>query len=148
MQELEASESVIGFYGAIADWFDLELMTQVARLRPQYSSVLIGQVHLADISQLKALPNTYLLGEKPYSELPAYLRQFDVCTLSFRMNRLTQSVNPVQVYEYLSQGKPVVSVPLPELAPLSELLYFGSGPEEFASQLDPALAETHPTLPP
>ncbi len=121
-------------------------MTQVARLRPQYTFVLIGQVHLADISQLKALPNTRLLGEKPYGELPAYLRHFDVCTLPFRMNRLTQAVDPVKVYEYLSQGKAVVSVPLPELATLSELLYFASGPEEFARQLDRALAENDTAL--
>ena len=141
IQEPEASESVVGYYGAIADWFDLELMTEVARLRPQYSFVLIGQVHMLDVSALEALPNTRLLGEKHYRELPGYLRQFDVCTLPFRMNRLTKAVDPVKVYEYLSQGKPVVSVPLPELEPLSELLYFADGAEQFAMQLDRALAE-------
>ena len=52
------------------------------------------------------------------------------------MNQLTEAVDPVKIYEYLSQGKPVVSVPLPELAPLSELVYFAAGPEEFSSQID------------
>jgi GT2 family glycosyltransferase/SAM-dependent methyltransferase len=137
---------VVGYYGAIADWFDLDLMIQVARSRPQYSFVLIGQVHQLDVSELKALPNTYLLGEKPYSELPGYLRGFDVCTLPFRMNRLTKSVDPVKVYEYICQGKPVVSVPLAELAPMSELLYFAEGPEEFSSQIDSALAERDAVL--
>jgi GT2 family glycosyltransferase/SAM-dependent methyltransferase len=137
---------VIGYYGAIADWFDLELMTQVARSRPQYSFVLIGQVHMLDVSALEALPNVRLLGEKHYRELPAHLREFDVCTLPFRMNRLTKAVDPVKMYEYFSQGKPVVSAPLPELAPLAELLYFAQGPEEFARQIDAALVERDGSL--
>ena len=35
---------------------------------------------------------------------------------------------------------------LPELAPLSELLYFAAGPEEFSSQIDRALAEKDAAL--
>jgi GT2 family glycosyltransferase len=87
-----------------------------------------------------------LLGEKHYRELPGYLRGFDVCTLPFRMNRLTKAVDPVKMYEYFSQGKPVVSTPLPELAPLAELLYFARGPEEFAAQIDRAVAEKDGSL--
>lgn len=137
---------VVGYYGAIADWFDLELMTEVARLRPQYAFVFIGQVHMLDVSALKALPNTQLLGERHYRELPAYLARFDVCTLPFRMNRLTKAVDPVKVYEYLSQGKPVVSAPLPELAPLEGLLYFANGAAEFAAGIDRAIAERDTAL--
>ena len=143
---LELPRPVIGYYGAIADWFDLELAIQVARSRPQYSFVLIGQVHLLDVSTLEKLPNVRLLGEKHYRELPGYLSEFDVCTLPFRMNRLTKAVDPVKMYEYFSQGKPVVSAPLPELAPLAELLYFAQGPEEFAKQIDRALAERDDSL--
>ncbi len=145
----DAPKPIVGYYGAIADWFDLELMTQVARMRPQYSFVFIGQVHMLDVSALKSLPNTRLLGEKHYQELPTFLSQFDVCIVALlRMNRLTKAVDPVKVYEYLSQGKPVVSVPLPELAPLSELLYFAANATEFASQIDRALNEQNEALSP
>src|SRR5436309_3493103 len=99
------------------------------------------------IDKLKNLPNVRLPGEKPYRELPGYLRQFAVCTLPFRMNRLTRSVDPVKVYEYLSQGKPVVSTPLPDLAHISELLYFAESPEQSATQIDRALAESDKSLP-
>jgi hypothetical protein len=138
---------IIGFYGAIAEWIDVDLMQAVARLRPQYSFVMIGPVLLNGIDGFKNLPNVHLPGEKPYRELPGYLRQFAVCTLPFRMNQLTRSVDPVKVYEYLSQGKPVVSTPLPDLAPISELLYFAEEPEEFARQIDRALAESDDSLP-
>jgi glycosyltransferase involved in cell wall biosynthesis len=141
------SQPIIGFYGAIAEWIDVDLMQAVAKLRPNYSFVMIGPVLLDGIDGFKNLPNVHLPGEKPYRELPGYLRQFAVCTLPFRMNQLTRSVDPVKVYEYLSQGKPVVSTPLPDLAPISDLLYFAEEPEEFARQIDCALAESGDSLP-
>jgi GT2 family glycosyltransferase len=118
----------------------------VATRRPQYSFVLIGEVSVNDIGRLKALPNVHLLTERLYRDLPGYLRQFDVCTIPFQMNQLTRAVDPVKVYEYLSQGKPVVSVPLSDLASLSELLYFAEGAQQFASQIDCALAESDDSL--
>ena len=107
--------------------------------------MLIGPV-LDDVGGLEGLPNVRFLGQKPYAELPGYLRQFAVCALPFRMNRLIRSVDPVKVYEYLSQGKPVVSTPLPELSVLSELLYFAGSSQEFASQIDRALGEHDDSL--
>src|SRR5207237_918425 len=86
-------------YDCIADWFDLDLMVEVAKSRPKYSFVLIGQVHLSDVSALSSLPNAHLLGEQAYQKLPGYLRQFDVCALPFRMNQLTRAVDPVKLYE-------------------------------------------------
>jgi glycosyltransferase involved in cell wall biosynthesis len=91
-----ATDPIVGYYGAIAEWFDLDLMAEVAASRPQYSFVVIGEVTLDRIGKLKNLPNVHLLGEKPYRELPGYLRQFAVCTLPFRMNRLTRAVDPVK----------------------------------------------------
>ncbi|MCX6623778.1 MAG: hypothetical protein NTY38_22490, partial [Acidobacteria bacterium] len=48
---------IAGYFGAIADWFDLELLYRVARERPRYSFVLIGQVFGQDSKKLEALPN-------------------------------------------------------------------------------------------
>jgi glycosyltransferase involved in cell wall biosynthesis len=139
-------QPIIGFYGAVAEWFDVDLMAEVAQLRPQYSFVLIGPVSVRNTGGLKSRSNVYLLGEKPYRELPGYLRQFAACLLPFRISKLTRSVDPVKVYEYLSQGKPVVSTPLPDLAAISDLLYFAKEPEEFARQIDRALAERDESL--
>ena len=56
---------IVGYFGAIADWFDLELMIHVARNRPSYSFVLLGGVFEIDVSELKSLPNVRLLGQQP-----------------------------------------------------------------------------------
>jgi polysaccharide pyruvyl transferase CsaB len=132
---------VIGYYGAIADWFDLDLVAAAAAARPQYSFVLIGQVHQVDTSPLSALPNVHLLGEKHYRELPLFLAQFDVCLIPFKLTALTKGVDPVKLYEYLSQGKPVVATELAELPRDSNLLYRAADAADFIGKIDLALEE-------
>lgn len=137
---------IIGYYGAIADWVNLELMADVASMRPQYSFVIIGDVHRVDVSRLQELSNVRMLGEKHYRVIPAYLRHFDVCILPFVENQLTRAVDPVKVYEYLSQGKPVIATPIPEVRDHGELVYLAANSTDFAAQMDRALAESE-TMP-
>jgi GT2 family glycosyltransferase/glycosyltransferase involved in cell wall biosynthesis len=132
---------VIGYYGAIAGWFDLELMTEVARRRPHYTFVLLGGVFDVDTSALEALANVRLLGQRPYEEMPQYLYHFDVCLIPFKVNSITESTDPVKMYEYLSAGKPVVSVALSELEPFRDYIYLAHDRDDFLAQLDSAVAE-------
>jgi polysaccharide pyruvyl transferase CsaB len=140
------TKPIVGYYGAIADWFDLDLVTRLAESRPQYNFVLIGQVHGIDTSRLASLPNVSLLGEKNYREIPLYLSHFDVCLIPFVLNKLTKGVDPVKMYEYFSQGKPVVATNMAELAQSTDLLYIGRDFEEFATQVDHAVREDDPEL--
>jgi GT2 family glycosyltransferase len=132
---------IIGYYGAIADWFDMELMIDVALRRPDYTFVLLGGLWDADTSGLAALPNVHLLGLQPYETMPQYLYHFDVCIIPFKINPITEATDPVKVYEYLSAGKPVVSVDLPELSPCSQYIYIAKDPDDFVAQLDRAVTE-------
>ena len=137
---------IVGYYGAIADWFDLELMIHVARNRPGYTFVLLGGVFELDLSELERLPNVRLLGQQPYETMPQYLYHFDACLIPFKTHHTTAATDPVKVYEYLSGGKPVVSVTLPELEPFRDLLYLAADRDEFLAQLDSALAEDDPNM--
>ncbi|MEW8959496.1 MAG: glycosyltransferase, partial [Moorella sp. (in: firmicutes)] len=134
---------IIGYYGAISDWFDTELVATMARLKPDWSFVLIGNTFGANLAPFTDLNNVYLLGEKPYQELPAYLHSFDACIIPFKRTPLTEATNPVKFYEYLSAGKPVVSVPLPEVAlyEAEKLVYLASAPEEFIEKIERAFQE-------
>jgi polysaccharide pyruvyl transferase CsaB len=132
---------VIGYFGAISDWFDYDLLSFLARSRPHYSFVLIGDANTPHTSGIRSLPNVHLLGEKDYREIPGYLSQFDVCLIPFLLNELTRGVDPVKLYEYLSQGKPVVASALPELPADSGLLYVARGPDDFLAKLDAAVNE-------
>jgi GT2 family glycosyltransferase/glycosyltransferase involved in cell wall biosynthesis len=143
-QQNEIPKPVVGYYGAIANWFDVELLTAVAESRPQYSFVLIGQVHQIDVSRLQNLSNVYFLGEKSYREIPSYLANFDTALIPFRVNELTRAVDPVKLYEYLSQGKPVVATRMAELEQAAELIQIADNAEDFARKLDVAMGDKDP----
>ncbi len=113
---------IIGYYGAIADWFDVDLVRDVAERCPGCLVMLVGDDTRGAGKVLKEMPNVVLTGEVPYSKLPFYLHSFDVCMLPFRDIPLTQATNPVKVYEYLAAGKPVVSIDLPELTQFGHLI--------------------------
>jgi GT2 family glycosyltransferase len=135
---------VVGYYGAIADWFDLDLLARTAAARPGYTFILLGGVFDVDVSRLKALPNVRLLGQQPYETMPQYLYHFDVCLIPFKINAVTEATDPVKLYEYLSAGKPVVCTALPEVEPYREYVYLARDADDFLRQLDAAVAEDDP----
>ncbi len=117
---------IAGFYGGISDWIDIDLLKEAALRLPQVSFVMIGPV-FTKVEAFKALPNVYFLGPKAYEDLPAYLQCFDVCLVPFRINKLTASVNPVKLHEYLAAGKPVLATPMPEVQAFSEVVEISDG---------------------
>lgn len=139
--ELDVGDGpVVGFFGAIAPWFDVELVAWAAAERPEYQFVLVGPVDV-DVRVLRRLSNVHLLGQQPYEDMPGLLARFDVCVIPFRVNETTAATDPVKFYEYVSQGKPVVSTWLPELEPYRDHLYLTADREDFVASLDAALVE-------
>ncbi len=137
---------VIGYFGAIAEWFDLDLVAELAASRPGWTFVLIGGIFSVDVRGLEAMPNVRVLGQKPYELMPAYLRRFDACIIPFQVNAITEATDPVKFYEYLSQGKPVVATRMPELYPYREFLYVADDSRDFLGKLELALEERDPML--
>ena len=130
---------VFGYFGLLSDYVDLDLIATAARRRPDWSFVLLGS-RACDVSVLEGIKNVHLLGNKAYEELPDYCRAFDVGLIPFRMNRLTRSVNPIKLREYLAAGLPVVSSPMPEVFRYRSAVYTAETPDEFISACQHALA--------
>lgn len=105
---------VIGFFGLLADWIDLPLVRRVADAYPQASVVLLGKV-VTSLEPLAGARNVHLLGRRPYAELPAWCRGFDVALTPFRRNELALAANPLKAREYVAAGLPNVCTDLPEL---------------------------------
>lgn len=144
---LELNQKVIGYYGAISHWFDFNLMKAVARQRDELSFILIGPQLDNDLSDsgLLDLPNVYWLGVKSYSELPHYVRYFDVAVIPFQLNRITHATSPLKLFEYMAAGKPIVITPMQESMRYQGVLP-ASNPNEFSMQIDRGLLmATDPT---
>jgi glycosyltransferase involved in cell wall biosynthesis len=135
---------VVGFFGLIADWVDVELMAAVAKKFAPGSLVVLGKA-TTDVSVLKALPNVHLLGRKPYAELPAYCKGFDVALNPFRINELTLNANPLKVREYLAAGLQVVATNIPEVAMLGTCRVADT-PEQFLHEVEEALKTPGPRV--
>ena len=137
---------IIGFFGSIADWFDNNLIEFVAEKRPNLTFVFIGHTFGSDIRKLQQLKNVHFLGERPYSELPNYLHEFDVCLIPFKVTPLIIATHPVKIYEYLAAGKAVVTTDIPELLPMDNLCYIAKNKQDFLVKIDLALKENDENL--
>ena len=151
---------VVGFFGALANWLDIDLIAEAAARFPDWSFVYIGLNSFSGDDararwiQSTAAPNTTVLPQMDPCTLAMYLAEFDVCTMPFLDAPVTQTMNAVKIYEYLAAGKPVVSRDLPEIRFLladapeaNDLIRLYSTREEFFAQLQTAVAGEAPDLP-
>jgi GT2 family glycosyltransferase/glycosyltransferase involved in cell wall biosynthesis len=148
---------IVGFFGALADWLDMELIHDAAEHFPQWTFVYIGPptfsnsaVEVEWIAKTN-LPNIVVMPSMNLRELAAHLADFDVCTMPFRDMLVTHSMNPVKVYEYLAAGKPVVARDLPEVRYLADneapgLIQLYKTPKQFFACLEAALADDNEEL--
>ena len=140
----------IVFHGAlVATKLDLGLIAELARLRPDWSIVLVGPRGLGDpgtdLSPIEGIANVRELGSRAHDELPAVLRGAAAGIIPYSMNPLTGSIFPMKVYEYLAAGLPVVSTPLPALDGVEDVI-LASDAEAMAAALDSELSADTPEL--
>ena len=132
---------VIGYFGLIAAWTDIELIEWLAVQRPQWQFLLVGHAHVA-VDALQRLPNLSLVGPQPYESLPGWAKAFDVAIIPYRMNRQVKNANPLKLREYLATGKPVVTVPTPEVDRFSEVVRIAESREDYLAAIEAALQDT------
>ena len=137
---------IIGYFGAIAEWFAVEWIEDCAAVHPDWDFRLIGRTDGCDTSRAAKLANVRFYGEMPYHELPNLLREFDVAIIPFRIVELTRCTNPVKLYEYMAAGKPVVAAGIPEVVDATDLVYIADDSSSFAARIEEALAEDSSAL--
>lgn len=131
---------VIGYFGALANWFDYDLIEKVAKERPEYELLILGWSYDGSLnrSNLRAYENVTILGPINYKDLPKYSSSFDISIIPFRINDITKSTSPVKLFEYMAAGNPIVTTDLPECRKYNSVL-IGKDHDEFLKLLDEAL---------
>lgn len=133
----------LGFYGVIDERFDIDLLRQIADMRPDWQFVMVGPVVKISEADLPRAANIHYVGGKTYDQLPSYLSGWDVALMPFAMNESTQFISPTKTPEYLAGGKPVVSTPVRDVVRHYghlEGVQIASGAEGFVRACDKALA--------
>ena len=102
--------------GVIHADLDLSPVVQTALLKPEWTFLLVGRVEKDNpyLSRLRKLPNVIFTGQCPLMELPDWLERSNVCINLLRTDAPDSDIIPSRVYEYLSTGKPVVSMLWPD----------------------------------
>lgn len=136
---------VIGYFGLIAAWTDIELIEWLAAQRPQWSFLLVGHAKV-NVEALASLPNVVMVGPQPYESLPAWAKAFDVAIIPYRQNQQVRNSNPLKLREYLATGKPIVSVRAPEIERFAGLVRVADARESYLSAIEHALVEDSRTL--
>lgn len=137
------SKPVIGYCGGLSPIANLTLLENIAREIEGASLVIIGGGKLPEL--LLKQKNIYHFGLEPYYKIPSYINTFNICLIPYSLNERTKSAFPIKLYEYLAQGKPVVTTSNPSLTNSKtvdqNLLYYADTPDEFVLQVKKALKE-------
>lgn len=132
---------VIGYVGSLTTLrLDIELLEHMANERKNWSIVLVGpEDEDFKNSDLHKLPNVYFLGRKDESELPNYVKGFDVAMNPQLSNNLTIGNYPRKIDEYLAMGKPVVATRTKAMDMFKDYVYLGESKEDYIELTEKAL---------
>ena len=135
---LNKKKPIIMYYGALAKWFDYDLVKKIAKTN-KYSIVLFGIKYDESFDEnLNNEKNIYFMGSRDYKVLKEYARCADVLTIPFVINNITLATSPVKIFEYMALLKPIVTTDMPECRKYKSVL-IGHNHEEFIKKIDEAL---------
>jgi hypothetical protein len=129
---------VIGFFGLIERWIDLDLVQALADRHPEWTFVMIGRVAVP-AAQVPVRRNILFLGPRPYQQLPEFGRRFDVSIIPYRFTQQVHHANPIKLREYLAMEKPIVSVPTPEIEKFADVIRIATTANEWDIAIQDAL---------
>jgi GT2 family glycosyltransferase len=116
LDSISETKNVVGYFGALAEWFDIELMEWLVGANQDLKFEIIGRVTDSEIkSRLGKHKNVVFYGEVPNRDLPKLSAGWGVGLIPFKLSQLILATNPVKMYEYAAMGIPTVASDIPEV---------------------------------
>ena len=136
---VSSGKPVVGYYGALAKWFDYDLLKEIDA-SGRYQVVLLGIKYddSYDCSGLEKCKNVHFCGSRDYHVLQNYASKIDILTIPFLINDITKATSPVKLFEYMALNKPIVTTDMDECRKYDSVL-IGHDHKEFMEQLDKAV---------
>lgn len=136
---------LIGYVGKLAERIDANLIKATADRSPDINFVFIGPIlSRSAVRPLRGLRNVYLLGDRPYDRLPAYISHFDIAWIPHRVGEGETGGDPIKLYEYWAAGKQVISTRIDGLDALADQIHLVSHKGEGADLIRGLLDGTVP----
>lgn len=130
---------IIGYAGYLGFQIDVNLLLEIVKIHPEWVLVLVGPDELPKSKsyyKLKSMNTVFFLGKKDVNILPNYLKTFDIAIMPYDINTHVVTSFPLKCFEYLAAGKLTVSVNLPLLNDLKDIVKLASTPQEFISHIE------------
>lgn len=129
---------IIGYIGAIRSILDFELLEFLIK-NINANFVFVGPILDKKFLKLSRYKNCIFLGNKKHSDIPGYIKLFNICMIPYIKNDFTDAIYPVKLNEYLSLGKKVVATDISELIEFNKkdkILSLCSSKESFKNKIN------------
>lgn len=140
---LERGKPLVGYYGAMAEWFDYDLIKKIDAT-DRFTVVLFGIRYddSLDRSGILGLKNVCFMGPRNYDVLKYYANKLDILTIPFVINDITKATSPLKLFEYMALHKPIVTSAMNECMKYSSAM-IAHNADEFITLLDTALEKAN-----
>ena len=117
---LPVNKKIVLYSGQLYGWKGVEIMAEAARLYPETFFIFVGGAGRDfDIFKNKfgGLKNIIMAGQRPYSEIPLWLKAADILILpnSAQSEESRYATSPIKLFEYMASGVPIASSDLPSI---------------------------------
>jgi hypothetical protein len=140
---IQIKSKIILFMGRLSKLrIDFELLKKIASEKPEYTLVFIGTFEQNDLIEmgLNKHQNIIFLGPKPATQLKNYLFFADCAIIPFLKNKLTESIYPLKINEYLLFGLPIVSSNFSQdIRTFENVVYISDNHSDFLQNIDLAM---------
>lgn len=134
----------ICYFGLFDERSDQELLLSITAAIPTARITIIGQV-VTNIARLTQEPRIRFVGPISYAQLPTQAAFAQAFILPYQLSELSVSINPIKIKEYLATGRPVVTLPLPEVQKFADLLLIAPDNHTFIGHLKAICDGTAPS---
>lgn len=127
----------IGYVGTISEWMDFRSLLKSLDEIPEITYHFYGPRHVdAPVHE-----RLIFHGTVEHDLLPDAVKDMDALIMPFVLNEIVLAVDPVKLYEYISFGKPVISIRYPEVAQFQPFAEFYDNADELVALLRKKIAD-------
>lgn len=150
--QIPQQEIVVLYSGHLYEWKGVDTILRAAQKLPHFLFIFVGGtseelVNFKKKISVLSIQNIEVRGQKPYPEIPLYLRAADVVVIPNSANSDIGSryTSPLKLFEYMASGTPIVAAEVPaikEIVSTNEVCFFKpDDPTDLANMLTKVIQE-------